>query len=81
MSRSASIASTPRKRIFSHPAANTAVMTNTWLNKRIGSNLHPWITNIPLYNKPIVAKKISSSLATSGLTSRRKYNIITDDPK
>ena len=34
-----------------------------------------------LNNNPIVAKKISSSLATSGLTSRRKYNIITDDPK
>jgi hypothetical protein len=31
--------------------------------------------------KPIVAKKISSSLATSGLISLRKYNIITDDPK
>ena len=60
MSRSANIAKTPRKRIFSHPAANTAVITNTWLNRRIGSNRHPWIINIPLYNKPIVAKKISN---------------------
>ena len=67
--------------MFSQPATKRDIMISTWLKSKIGSNRHPWTIKIQLYSKPIVAKNISSSLATSGLTTRRKYNKITPNPK